>query len=191
MFPPYQNVLKKFRLDYEFSRVSLSDANARLYSRVVEAYLHSTEDDLRLSVCIAGYGALTFVFRDEKKMEDYGVMTNWNGSQNLRTFYSRVIYKPQLSESIGVGKDDDGSDFTMTLMVERENPHMRWGGTIESHDGSQEFNPTELMIVQNVGTKRCPQYAPFFPYKAKYDCYDNSCLAEAELKMFGYGFDEE
>jgi hypothetical protein len=64
--------------------------------------LHSSEKDLRLSICMSGYGALTFVLRKEKNIDE-GSITNWNGVQNTRKFGARIVYNPEAPESYGVG----------------------------------------------------------------------------------------
>ena len=94
---------------------------------MVDAFLHCTKKDLRMSMCMSGYGAMTFVLRKKKNIDD-GAITNWNGVQNTRKFGTRIIYNPEQAQSYGVGQDDDGSNFEMVIKIKRKEMRMLWSG---------------------------------------------------------------
>ena len=113
-------------MDYDFSSVNFD--NSTEHTKLVEAVLHNTEKDLRLSMCMSGYGVMTFKLRKKVNI-DKEETTNWNGIQNTRHFGVRIKYCPDQKESYGIGQDDDGSEFTMILQINRKEQRMFWRGS--------------------------------------------------------------
>ena len=111
---------------------------------------------LRLSLSMAGYGAMTFALR-EPKQNFCKVASNWNGVHNGRNFGVSLQFDPRKGEEcLGVGYDDDGTGFNLILQLSKSKLFYEWNGYTDSEIGlKNEFKPKTLFIIErmNVGTR--------------------------------------